>query len=117
MREEDLARVLAEYLRRERLNNEFNLNRIEENNLYYDNLILNNEIININKEYDYIIDKNRRIYNETNDEIRIPSRQTYYGPTTEEIKSTRIRFMQDDAQILSYSSPRYLREDSGVIIT
>ena len=30
MREEALARVLAEYLRRERLNNEFNLNRIEE---------------------------------------------------------------------------------------
>ena len=113
MREEDLARALAEYLRRER----FNLKRIEKNDLYYDNLILNNEILNINKEYDYKVYKNRRIYDETHDEIRMPSRPTYYGPTTEEMEAARIRFMQDDTQVLNGSSPSYLREDAGVIIT
>lgn len=117
MREEDLARALAEYLRRERLNNEINLKKIEKNNLYYDNLILNNEILNINKEYDYKVDKNRRIYDETNDEIRIPSQIIYYDSTAEEIERAKIKFMQDDTQVLNGSSPSYLREDVGVIIT
>lgn len=117
MREEDLARALAEYLRRERLgNNELNINKIEKN-LYYYNLKFNNEINNIYKEYTYKEDKTRSINDETNDEIRIPSRKTYYGPTVEEMESARTRFMQDDTQVLNVSSPRYLREDVGVIIT
>ena len=114
MREEDLARALAEYLRRERLGN---INKIEKNNLYYYNLKINNEINNIYKEYTYKEDKTRSINDEINDEIRIPSRKTYYGPTAEEMESARTRFMQDDTQVLNVSSPRYLREDVGVIIT
>ena len=114
MREEDLSRALAEYLRRERLGN---INKIEKNNLYYDILKINNEINNINNEYIYKEAKTRIISDETNDEIRIPSRKTYYGPTAEEKESARTRFMQDDTQVLNVSSPRYLREDVGVIIT
>lgn len=117
MREEDLARALDEYLRRERLNDVIKFKKIEKNNLYYDNLRLNNEIFNINKEYTYKANKNKRNYDETNDEVRIPSQVIYYDYTAEEMESAIIKFMQDDTQVLNASSPRYLRQDAGVIIT
>lgn len=99
MREEYLVKPLDEY-----------------NNIYNNNFILNNEINDIYIDYNDKINRNKEIFDETNYE-KIPQRPLYQHFTFEDIKSARIKFMQDDQQVLTVSSPNFLRVDVGVIIT
>lgn len=104
----NLARLLAEELKRERLNNN---PKLIENNLYYNYILTDKEINNIIKEYK----EQKNIY-DTNDYARTPQRPIYQAPTAQEMESARTKFMQDDNQVLTLSTPRYLREDTDVII-
>jgi len=119
---EDLARALAEYLKRERLKRQ---TFIDENkkNLYYDNLSFNKEITNLDKLYSYKINKDSQIFDEANDFITIPqiqreiNRELYGGPTPIEQETARARFLQDNTQVLSIDSSSFLKEDTFVILT
>lgn len=113
---EDVAIALAEYLRREELINDINHEKIKKRNSYKDNLKLNNEIYNIYNIYTEKVDISKKIFNGNNVLTDIP-RQTYYGHTYQEMEATKSRFIQDDTQVLTVSSPIYLRQDVDVIIT
>ena len=103
MEKEDLARLLAEYLRRERLDINLKNNKKD---FYYDNLFINKKIYKIQESID-----------NATDNARIPQRPTYQTLSAQEMELARAKFMYDDTQVLSFSTPRYLSEDESVIIT
>ena len=118
---EELARALAEYLRREQRKKDLYLKEIDDRNFYKENLILNNEIENIYINYDYKINK-LKDYDEQNDYIDVPivqrqvNRTLYSGPTPAEQETERTKFLQDDTRVLEGNSPAFLKRDVGVIL-
>ena len=116
----DLERALAEYLKREQQKKEILINKEK---TYYNNLKYNEEINNIYKEYNYKTNKNSETFDETNDYVRIPqiqreiNRELYGGPTPIEQETAITRFLQDDTQVLSMSSSKFLKENTSVILT
>lgn len=120
---EELARALAEYLRREQQKKDMYLKKIDKD-LTKDYLILNNEINNIYINYDYKINKINKIkdYDEPNDYLDVPTvqrqvnRTLYSGPTPAEQETARTKFLQDDTRILERNTSDFLRRDPSVIL-
>ena len=120
LNDEDLIEALKEYLMIEQSNK---YTHLEEKKyiLPYDDLINNTDKNTIYIKDNYKTDKTK-LFNITNDSVIIPqgqkkNYQTFYGPTSAEEEAARIKFLQDDTQVLTILSPLYLRGDGEVILT
>ncbi len=122
---EDLARALAEYSQLEQRKKDMLLK-----NEYKDNIILNNDIIKLNKNIFYKIDKtNNYLLNEINDYRNLELEELKYlnsvapddkklelYPSSSEQKNERNKFIQDPSRTLDILSSSYLKRDEGVIL-